>query len=280
MNQSNKKIAVLLSTYNGSEYVEKQMVSILQQKNCEITIHVRDDGSSDNTVAIVKNLMNSYSNIVFYDSEKSNLGSFKSFMWLLQHVKADYYSFADQDDVWVENKLELSLGLMNKLEDENPDKPVLVHTDLTVVDQNLDTINSSFWKSSGINQELLKTNNKYYAVINFVVGCTMLINHHVKKIVFPIHPIAQMHDSWISLNVLYGNGIVGNITTPTVLYRQHQHNVIGAEDVNTFRYFSTRFVRVLDVIKNNYKMYLLADSFKSISIYSFFMFKIKYLLNR
>ena len=100
---SDKKVAVLLSTYNGEKYVGAQIHSILTQNYKNIEIVVRDDGSKDKTVEIIKEYMQKYSNIVLHQGE--NLGFIKSFFELLKYEDADYYAFADQDDIWLPNKI-------------------------------------------------------------------------------------------------------------------------------------------------------------------------------
>lgn len=93
----NKKVAVIMSTYNGERFIKEQLDSILNQTYKNLEIVVRDDGSKDGTVQIVKEYMKTYPNIVLHEGE--NLGFIKSFFELLNLVEADYYSYADQDDV-------------------------------------------------------------------------------------------------------------------------------------------------------------------------------------
>ena len=105
-----------MSTYNGEKFIREQLDSILAQTYKNIEIVVRDDGSKDNTVSIVKEYMQKNSNITLYEGE--NLGFIKSFFELLTLVEADYYSYADQDDVWMENKIELAVNSLNEFIDK------------------------------------------------------------------------------------------------------------------------------------------------------------------
>ena len=102
-----KKVAVVLSTYNGEKYVKEQLDSILKQTYKNVEIIVRDDGSKDSTVEIIKEYQEKHKNIKLVVGE--NLGFIKSFFELLKIAEADYYSYADQDDIWVKNKIELAV---------------------------------------------------------------------------------------------------------------------------------------------------------------------------
>lgn len=93
-------ITVLMSTYNGEKYLKEQLDSILNQEQVDLKLLIRDDGSTDGTVNILKEYENSHTNIKWYSG--LNLGCGKSFFQLvLDAPKSDYYAFVDQDDVWV-----------------------------------------------------------------------------------------------------------------------------------------------------------------------------------
>ena len=101
-----------MSTYNGEKYVREQLDSILNQTYKNIEIVVRDDGSKDNTVKIIKEYQEKYKNIKLVTGK--NLGFIKSFFELLKITESDYYSYADQDDIWMENKIELAVELLDQ----------------------------------------------------------------------------------------------------------------------------------------------------------------------
>ena len=133
----NKKVAVIMSTYNGERFIKEQLDSILNQTYKNLEIVVRDDGSKDGTVQIVKEYMKTYPNIVLHEGE--NLGFIKSFFELLNLVEADYYSYADQDDVWMENKVELAV---NSLEQLDQTKPNMAFGNSDYYDENMKFIHS------------------------------------------------------------------------------------------------------------------------------------------
>ena len=107
-----KKVNILMSTYNGEKYIESQLKSLLDQTYNNIEIHIRDDGSTDKTVEIIKKYC-SYSNIRLY--EGNNIGYKKSFFWLLNNcTDADYFAYCDQDDIWLPVKIEMAVLALEK----------------------------------------------------------------------------------------------------------------------------------------------------------------------
>jgi glycosyltransferase involved in cell wall biosynthesis len=235
MNERN--IAILLATYNGDEYLKEQINSIISQTYKDWTLYIQDDGSTDNTLAIIDGYTQQHSNIQFLGQTKG-LGAKGNFFSMLQQVNSKYYMFCDQDDVWVEDKILVEMERMEVEEHRHPNKPVLVFTDLLVVDANLQTIAESFFTYAGIYPQFLTTFGELGAS-NLVTGCTMLINHVVKDVASRHSAsTATMHDAWLALCTAKAHGILSCITTPLVLYRQHSSNALGASDIGrlTLRY--------------------------------------------
>lgn len=222
-------INIILSTYNSSEYLNEQIDSILSQKNShKWKLIIRDDHSEDSTLNIVNNYCHKYPDKVFLLENKSkNIGTVLSFSYLLRYSKENYTFFCDQDDFWLPLKIEICLSKMQEMEKKyGQQTPILIHTDLQVVDQNLNLINSSFWKHQNLDpnpSQLLPR----LLVQNFVTGCTMMINKPLKDLITPIPSEAIMHDWWIALTAAT-LGQIAYIPEATVLYRQHQQNSIGA----------------------------------------------------
>ena len=110
------KVVILLSTYNGEKYLKEQLDSLLNQTYKNIDIYIRDDGSKDETVNIIKKYQNEYDNI--HLEEGKNLGFIKSFFELLKNgdENVDIYSYCDQDDIWEEDKIERAVKFINKEE--------------------------------------------------------------------------------------------------------------------------------------------------------------------
>ena len=129
----NRRILVLVSTYNGERYLSQQLDSILNQKGVNVSVLVRDDGSSDNTIRILEDYEKRNQNLHYYQG--TNVGPIMSFFDLLNQAKGyEYYAFCDQDDVWDDDKLSSAILLLDK----EPDSlPVLYCSNLKVVDENL-----------------------------------------------------------------------------------------------------------------------------------------------
>ena len=229
-------VEILLATYNGEKYLATQLDSILNQTYQKFKILIRDDGSADQTLKIIVNYKKRFpAKIEIIPSFSKNIGPKNNFFELICTSKAKYLFFADQDDVWLPNKIEISLAKMRQLENENlPNTPLLVHTDLKVVDANLRTINNSFWDYSKLNP---KSGTLSKVIVqNYVTGCTVVINHSLKKLVNKIPANALMHDWWLAI-LASSVGRIGHICEPTILYRQHQQNAVGAKKQSLYESF-------------------------------------------
>lgn len=118
-----RNVLVLMSVYNGEFYLQEQIDSVLEQKDIDVHLLIRDDGSSDNSVNIIK--MNAYKDSRVRLIEGENIGCTKSFMALCKEalscaVKYDFYSFCDQDDIWFENKLVKSVSVLSSFDSHAP----------------------------------------------------------------------------------------------------------------------------------------------------------------
>ena len=244
------KVNILMSTYNGQQFLAEQIRSIQDQSYTDWTLFIRDDGSSDNTKEILKDFEHQDSRIHLIDNDKSdNLGVIKSFHKLVNHDRADYYFFSDQDDVWLPNKLELSL---KEAQNYLADLPLMVYMDLKVVNQDLEIMTESMVKSQShhANTELVQELTE-----NTVTGGVAMINHALAEMWQETDDIL-MHDWYLALLAsAFGNLVF--IDQPGELYRQHSDNVLGA------RTLSKRFKKWIrphilfavywDLIKNSQK---------------------------
>ena len=244
------KVNILMSTYNGQQFLAEQIRSIQEQSYTDWTLFIRDDGSSDNTKEILKDFEHQDSRIHLIDNDKSdNLGVIKSFHKLVNHDRADYYFFSGQDDVWLPNKLELSL---KEAQNYLADLPLMVYMDLKVVNQDLEIMTESMVKSQShhANTELVQELTE-----NTVTGGVAMINHALAEMWQETDDIL-MHDWYLALLAsAFGNLVF--IDQPGELYRQHSDNVLGA------RTLSKRFKKWIrphilfavywDLIKNSQK---------------------------
>lgn len=225
------KIAILISTYNGEKYIQELLTSIFSQTYKNIEVIVRDDLSTDNTVKILEN---NNDNILLLSSEK-NLGVINSFETLLnyalENTNSKYFMFCDQDDIWEEDKVESTLKKMLDMSKENINKKILVHTDLTIVNEKLIVINKSMMNYTHVNPTLNSLNR--LLIQNTITGCTVMINRQLAQKCLPIPNNCIMHDWWIGL-VASEFGEIGYVEKSTIKYRQHDNNVIGVQSFNLF----------------------------------------------
>ena len=167
-----------MATYNGSKYISEQFDSLLKQTYSNWKIIVHDDNSQDNTVEIIKIYEKKHPNKIKLIDDNINPGGAKeNFSYLLGKIDENYHylMFCDQDDVWLEDKIELTLGEMKAVEKNKKDIPILVHTDLKVVDYKLNTIYESMFKSQKLDYRI-GDNLQHIAIENVVTGCTIMIN--------------------------------------------------------------------------------------------------------
>lgn len=252
---SYSRVCVLMSTYNGEKYLRDQIDSILGQKKVDLYIAIRDDGSTDRTNEIIKEYLEKNENILFFKGK--NLGVGESFLHLLSIAPdMDYYAFADQDDVWLEDKLITAINMIKRVEHKrsfadfypgngfpisgemieresedikiNNDSfvvPVLYASNQILVDAGLNQIG---------NREVDITECDLYSSIssNKVYGCTMVFNQELKKHFLacgkPNDNVIKVknHDAWM-LYIAFVLGYVIYDKKGRILYRQHGGNVVG-----------------------------------------------------
>jgi glycosyltransferase involved in cell wall biosynthesis len=214
-------VDVLMATYNGRGFVQEQLDSILNQTHPNIRLLVCDDCSIDGTHEYVSRLLSGLPNAIVLRNS-ANLGAVKTFEALLQRVESPYFAFADQDDVWVADKIERSLSLMIEKDLQ------LVYSDLEVVDAQLRQIAPSMWGYSGV-MPLDASSPVPYLLRNPVSGCTILGDSRLISQCLPMPDAVPMHDWWVVLRAAQ-IGRVGFLNAPTVKYRQHGSNELGANE--------------------------------------------------
>lgn len=214
-----KKIDIILPTYNGAKYIKEQVESILNQDfDGDFRLIIRDDGSKDNT----SNIIDTYSDdkrVRIIKDNKGNLGLVKSIELLLENSDADYIFFSDQDDVWFPNKIKKFLEVVNS-ENENL---LLIHSDCIVTDSNL--INKCRFKGDIPNKGLS------YALFHFFVqGASSMITKELKNKILPFPKDVYLHDRYIHLMTeILGKRVY--INEPTMYYRQHEDNLVGSNGI-------------------------------------------------
>jgi len=232
-------IAILLATYNGGRFLQPLLDSLFAQTEQDWQLLVSDDGSTDDTLALLEACRAAHPGRVCLLPRREGKGGSKGNFLYLTRCAADYpyLMYCDQDDVWKPDKIARTLAKMREVEDGRPDVPCLVHTDLAVVNADLSLRHESFFRSSwldcrrcGLHQLLIQ---------NIVTGCTMMINASLRQLA--LLPMEEedmlMHDWWIAL-LAAGLGRIGFLPEQTILYRQHGGNVVGAKEVRSLRYMA------------------------------------------
>lgn len=248
--------AILLSTYNGEKYLEQQLNSLEEQTYKKWDLIVRDDGSTDRTLTILKSYIKSTDHTVILIEDHLSLGASKSFLSLLGKATEgnyDYIFFCDQDDVWKPFKMEASINKINKVASENHRLPVLVHTDLEIVDADLNPIYPSMWQANNTKPQNNRPNN--YLVENNVTGCTIVLNKAAADLIVSIsHSIQKdkivMHDWWSALiTSIFGQ--VAFVNEKTIYYRQHSNNTIGLNKKKLVSKLNDQFINEKNALINH-----------------------------
>ena len=217
---------ILLACYNGARYLPQLLSSIEAQTHQSWTLWARDDGSFDDTARLLATAAGADSRVRLLHSGGQPLGATRAFGWLMDHVPGDpqYLMFADQDDVWLPMKIELTLAAMRAVERVERG-PVLVHTDLVVVDEQLKPVHPSFWRYSGADPE--PATLRRLIVQNVVTGASAMVNAALRSEVGTM-PAGALHHDWWYACVAAARGRIVAVREPTILYRQHGANVVGA----------------------------------------------------
>lgn len=211
------KIVVIMSSFNGEQYLKEQLKSITSQNDVDLSLVVRDDGSKDKTKAILDEMGINY-------LEGENIGVGNSFMEALYHIddEYDYYAFADQDDVWKPNKLSNAISMLADISG-----PALYCSNQYVTDEHLNILAVRYEQAPDISVENVFNRNPFS-------GCTMVWNLEMNRILKndinrPSKELLQVriHDVWLAV-VATAFGKLIYDKNAYIYYRQHNNNVVGA----------------------------------------------------
>lgn len=246
----NDRIVVLLSSYNGEKYIKEQIDSILQQADVSIRIIVRDDGSTDGTINILREYK-AKGFLDYYTGE--NLGPVWSFMDLVYKAPdGDFYALADQDDVWDSHKLAAAIARFNT------NKPALYYHAMDVVDRNLKSYDYYF------RDEKFSKSLEYSCMYgDEIAGCTMVFNRQLLERIKEYKPsFLTMHDGWIHRVCLCVQGDMYADRKAYIHYRQHDSNTVGmkkrriSDRIGLFFHKNPKFSRLALEMLNGYSNYM------------------------
>lgn len=212
-------VLVLMSTYNGEKYIRTQLESILTQNYEELTVLIRDDGSTDATPSILDSYTSLYPQLQWYPGH--NIGVCQSFFELIRKAELsyDYYSFADQDDQWLPEKISRAVSILDTYPHETP---ALYCSDKIIVDEHLEPINVT------VSRVMKKATFGNALVQDMCTGCTAVMNRRLLEIIRHQTPeFVIMHDWWFYLTATCF-GEVYYDQESYIKYRQHGHNTSGA----------------------------------------------------
>lgn len=214
------KLQILLSSYNGKDFLREQLDSLCAQTIGDIGILVRDDGSIDETLSILDN----YTALKNFRLIKgNNIGPARSFWYLLRCCDdAEFYAFCDQDDVWDPDKLEIAV---RALETHDSSTPVLYCSDVRVTN-----IDGNIIHEHMVRRE--PADFQHALIRNLAPGCTYVFNRAAKELLcrFDAEKTRILIHDWMVYQIISCTGKVIFDNIPHMNYRQHNHNVIGIDN--------------------------------------------------
>lgn len=248
-------IEIVLSTYNQGRYRDELLASLQQSFTPDCRLLMRDDA-------------------------EEHLGTVRSFERLLQQTIAEYVMLCDEDDIWLPDKVKNAMQSMLQAEVEyGEDVPIVVCSDMQVVDDNLHTIAASYWQYMHIRPDLLSS-PKYLAQCNYVAGCTMMLNRAAVLVALPFGKHVVMHDWWIALRVLAAGGKIVRCPHVDILYRQHDANQVGASRVGGRKYIGIKLRNIGAVLSHFMQNFRQAHEVLGMNIVDFTYHRLMYLLLR
>ena len=257
------RIAVLLSSYNGSKYIVEQIESVLNQVGVFVDIFIRDDGSTDNTIKVLSEFENRGVRVIC----GSNVGVVDSFFLLINSISGyDYYALCDQDDVWDNDKLYIAVNYL-----KNSNIPSMYFSTTRVVDEHLNILQE---KSANLVNKVY--DSVQVLLSNNATGCTMVFNSSLRSIISSYKPHnIIMHDHWIYAVCVLLGGFVYCDELPHISYRQHDHNELGNKislkkrfSISSFRNGKRIRSSIASQIYNAYYEFLPKDSIEILLCFS------------
>jgi len=224
-------IDILLATYNGEKYVAELIDSLVAQKYQSWRLVVSDDGSRDGTVDIIQEYQRRFPERVVLRARTGGArGARGNFAFLLGLAQGEYVMLCDQDDIWTPTKIEKTLSTMQAAERRmTRETPLLVFSDLRVVDANRRLIDGSFYHY----QQVDPTDVSVGCLLtrNVIVGCAVMINRPLLQLAVPMPREAIIHDWWLALLACL-SGHIEHIPESLLEYRQHGQNDWGARRIS------------------------------------------------
>lgn len=239
--QNPPHIAILMATMNGADFLPAQLASIADQTHTNWSLWISDDGSTDDTRAQILAFKDRCAHNAVHVIDGPQKGAIHNFMSLVCNadIDADMVAFSDQDDVWLPDRLARSLTHIPA----STEGPALYGARTAIVDQhqNQTGLSPLFTRPPCFSNALVQS---------LAGGNTMLFNRAAHRLICQagreIDVVA--HDWWVYLLISGAGGQVVYDATPTVLYRQHQHNLIGSNSG-----YRAQLARMNGVLRNRFR---------------------------
>ena len=265
-------VSILLSTYNGADYISEQISSIINQSYNDWRLFIRDDGSTDETKTIINEFALKDNRITILSDNVQHRGPKNSFIWLLNSVTSKYYMFCDQDDVWLPSKIEETMNVIQKYDIHIP---IIVCCDLLLVNKELAIINYSMWQTHHLNK--LVDNPNGIRIASMFPGCTMMFNHSAKNFALAETYDFPMHDIHLSMVVSKKGGKIIPLHKSLIKYRLHGNNVVGLYSGSNWLINKLSNLRLY--LRNNITYYKISNAYLNTSIIQYIILKTKHILN-
>lgn len=278
------RVNIIMATYNGAQYIREQIESIIKGSFKDIKLWIFDDGSTDDTISIIEEYVKANPEKIVLHQNKKNKGVTKNFLDGIEYAAnqnnkqknenkdrytiseeeqeyiRDYYMFCDQDDVWMEDKISKTMMHMKKLERKfGQDHPIVVFTDALVVDSEMRALDGSFHKSNHLDTR--KVDLPHILMENKLIGCTVMFNEPIQKLMIGKPTLVRYHDWWVAL-IGAAFGHISYLPCPTLFYRQHGGNVVGNQSFQT--YVKNRLMALKEQKISIHKNVLQAEEFYKI----------------
>ena len=255
------KVDVVMSVNNEELYLVEMLQSLQAQTHENWRLFIRDNASTDNTADIIKKFAIKDDRIFLLEDNHCILPVYLSFQEVLKSTSSEYIMFADGDDVWLPEKIRKSLEHIMGIESSslNGKVPALVFSDLSVVDENLNSICDSMWAIEKINPD----RTKFRQLLMQDTGCgnTYIFNRALLDLSLTMKVGCNMHDIWFSL-VASCFGVISYLSESTMLYRQHTGNECGSR---SFRYKINLYLKNRDLLMQRMNVkFDMAENFRDV----------------
>ena len=238
-------ISVLLPAFNGENYIAEQIASILDCLGSSDELIIADDASVDGTNLVIKQFNDSRIKLI---CRHKNIGLKRSISELVSLAQGRYIFFADQDDIWLKDRISATLPLLEEYE--------LVVSDCLVVTSDLRILESSYFSVIRPNKRVLQN-----ILSCKFLGCCMAMRAETAKNCFPLNVFAPAHDWWFGVLCLLLNKKIFFFEDPALLYRRHTSNVSMAAGISNrpfLRKILDRFFLVVSLIITLIRITILA----------------------